>query len=256
MSAGVRALITAGAAGIGRAIAEAFLRAGARVAVCDVDQQALDDFSAAHPDSLAARADVSQEEDVRAFFAAAKARMGGLDVVCANAGIGGPAGAAEDISAQGWRETLAVNLDGAFWTAQHAAKIFKAQKSGVLLFTASTSGLFGHPMRTPYAAAKWGVIGLMKTLAMELGPFGVRVNAICPGAVEGARMERVLKAEAKARGATTEDMRKVYAQGVSLRRWTRPEDVGNLAAFLASPQAANISGQALAVDGNTETFAS
>ena len=239
-------------------MAEAFWRSGARVAVCDADEKALEDFSAAVPDagnSFAARADVSRPAEVGAFFAAAESRWGGLDVVCANAGIGGPAGAAEDLSPAGWRETLAVNLDGAFWTAQQAARILKAGGSGALLFTASTSGLFGHPMRSPYAAAKWGVIGLMKTLAMELGPFGIRVNAICPGAVEGARMERVLAAEAQARGTTAEAMRKVYARGVSLRRWTRAEDVANLAVFLASPLAADISGQALAVDGNTETFA-
>ena len=239
-------------------MAEAFLRAGARVAVCDADEKALDGFSGAFPgreNLFTMRADVSRPEEVGAFFAGAESRWGGLDVVCANAGIGGPAGAAEEISPSGWRETLAVNLDGAFWTAQNAARVLKAGGSGALLFTASTSGLFGHPMRSPYAAAKWGVIGLMKTLAMELGPFGVRVNAICPGAVEGARMERVLAAEAKARGTTTDAMRRVYAKGVSLRRWTRAEDVAGLAVFLASPAAANISGQALAVDGNTETFA-
>ena len=236
-------------------MAEAFVSSGARVAVCDSDESALADFSAAFPDALVFRADVSRAEEVDAFFAAAEERLGGLDVACANAGIGGPAGAAEEIEPQGWRETLAVNLDGAFWTARCAARIFKARKSGVLLFTASTSGLFGHPMRSPYAAAKWGVIGLMKTLAMELGPFGIRVNAICPGAVSGARMERVLRAEAKARGVSAERMRELYAGGVSLRRWTRAEDVARLAVFLASPDAANISGQALAVDGNTETFA-
>ena len=239
-------------------MAEAFLSSGARVAVCDVDEGALADFSAArpsHPDSLAFRANAALAGEMDAFFAEAAKRLGGLDVVCANAGIGGPAGAAEEIDPQGWRDTLAVNLDGAFWAAQRAARIFKAQKSGALIFTASTSGLFGHPMRSPYAAAKWGVIGLMKTLAMELGPFGIRVNAICPGAVEGARMERVLQAEAKARGASAREMRELYARGVSLRRWTRAEDVANLAVFLASPRAANISGQALAVDGNTETFA-
>lgn len=251
----MRVLITAGAAGIGRAMAEAFLRDGGRVVVCDVDGEALDGFAAAHPEALALRADVSRAGEVDSFFAEAQKRLGGLDVVCANAGIGGPAGAAEEISLEGWRETLAVNLDGAFWTARNAARIFKAQKSGVLLFTASTSGLFGHPMRAPYAAAKWGVIGLMKTLAMELGPYGVRVNAICPGAVEGARMERVLLSEAKARGTTAEEMRKTYAKGASLRRWTKAGDIANLALFLASPEASNISGQALAVDGNTETFA-
>ena len=236
-------------------MAEAFMASGARAAVCDVDKKALESFSAAHPDAPAIQADAASRDEAGAFFAAAESRLGGLDVVCANAGIGGPAGAAEDISADDWRRTLAVNLDGAFWAAQRAARIFKAQRSGVLLFTASTSGLFGHPMRSPYAAAKWGVLGLMKTLAMELGPFGIRTNAICPGAVEGARMERVLAAEAKARGTTTAEMRKVYAQGVSLRRWTTAADAANLAVFLASPRAANISGQALAVDGNTESFA-
>ena len=250
----MRVIITAGAAGIGRAIAEAFLADGARVAVCDIDEQTLADFADAHPNAIAEKMDVARENEVDDFFDHLVKKWGGADVVCANAGIGGPAGPTESIAFADWQKTLAVNLDGAFLTARRAARIFQSQKSGALIFTASTSGLFGHPMRSPYASAKWGVIGLMKTMAMELGPCGVRVNAICPGAVEGERMERILAAEASARKTTTEDMRRVYAKGTSLRRWVTPADVANLAVFLASPSAKNITGQTLAVDGNTESF--
>ena len=176
-------------------------------------------------------------------------------MVAANAGIGGPAGAIEDLGLAEWRACLSVNLDGAFLTAQWAARVMKAQGAGLLLLTSSTAGLFGYPMRSPYATAKWGIIGLMKTLAMELGPFGVRVNALCPGAVEGPRMDRVVTAEARAHGEDEAAIRRRYVEGVSLKTWVTAEDVAAMAAFLASPIGAKISGQALAIDGHTETLA-
>ena len=175
---GARVLITAGAAGIGRVIAERFQAEGARVAVCDVDAGAVADMQAANPGILARVADVTEEGAVDAFFDEVLAAFGGLDVVAANAGIGGPAGAIEDLTLGGWKDTLAVNLDGAFLTCRRAAPVLKAQGAGLLLLTSSTAGLFGYPYRAPYAVAKWGIIGLMKTLAMELGPSGVRVNAL------------------------------------------------------------------------------
>jgi len=250
-----RAVVTAGAAGIGRAIAERFLEDGARVAVCDSDAGAVADFAAAHPDAIAETADVTDEAEMAAFLARIEEAWGGADIVCANAGIGGQAGAIEELDLGQWRACVDVNLTGAFLACRWAARVMKPQGSGLILLTSSTAGLFGYPMRAPYAAAKWGVIGLMKTLAMELGPFGIRVNALCPGAVEGPRMDRVVAAEAKARGLTEPETRALYVKGVSMRSWVTAAEVADMAAFLASPQAAKISGQAMAIDGHTETLA-
>lgn len=251
---GKRVLITAGAAGIGRAMAERFRDAGGRVAVCDVDPVACAEMAAANPDILVRCVDVTDEAEVDGFFDEVLAAFGGLDVVAANAGIGGPAGAVEDITLEGWKATLAVNLDGAFLTARRAAPVLKAEGAGLLLLTSSTAGLFGYPYRSPYAVAKWGVIGLMKTLAMELGPHGIRVNALCPGAVEGPRMDRVVAAEAKARGMSEEAVRNLYVKGVSMKTWVTADEIADTALFLASDLGAKISGQAMAVDGHTETI--
>lgn len=250
-----RVVITAGAAGIGRAMAERFLAEGARVAICDVDAVAVEAFRAAHPTAVAQQADVTNPESLGGFLGQVERDWGGADVAAANAGIGGPAGAIEDLDLAEWRACLSVNLDGAFLTGQWAARVMKAQKSGLLLLTSSTAGLFGYPMRSPYATAKWGIIGLMKTLAMELGPYGIRVNALCPGAVEGPRMDRVVTAEARAHGEAEAAIRRRYVEGVSLKTWVMAEDIAQMAAFLASSAGSRISGQALAIDGHTETLA-
>ncbi|MAX73625.1 MAG: 3-oxoacyl-[acyl-carrier-protein] reductase [Nioella sp.] len=251
---GARVLITAGAAGIGRVMAERFQAEGARVAVCDVDAGAVADMQAANPGILARVVDVTEEGAVDAFFDEVLAAFGGLDVMAANAGIGGPAGAIEDLTLGGWKDTLAVNLDGAFLTCRRAAPVLKAQGAGLLLLTSSTAGLFGYPYRAPYAVAKWGIIGLMKTLAMELGPSGVRVNALCPGAVSGPRMDRVVANEARARGVGEDEIRQLYVKGVSMKTWVEADDIADMALFLASDMGRRVSGQAMAVDGHTETI--
>jgi len=244
-----RVLITAGAAGIGRAMAEAFAAASYKVWVTDVDPGAL---ATVPQDWQADRVDVADEPAMAALFARVGAEWGGLDVLCANAGIKGPTGLVEELDLQDWRACLAVNLDGAFLAAKHAAPLMKAAKSGVMLFTSSTAGIFGYPLRSPYAAAKWAVIGLMKSLAMELGPFGIRANAILPGSVEGPRMEAVLAAEAASKGMTRDQVYRGYAAGTSMRTFVEARDVANMAVFLASDGARYVSGQAMAVDGHTE----
>lgn len=250
----MRVFITAGASGIGRAMAECFMEQGAQVAICDSDADAVQEFAQAHPTALTFVADVCDEARVQEVFAATLESFGSLDVVAANAGIGGPAGAVEDIDLAEWRACISVNLDGAFLTAKQAARHFKQQGAGLLLFTSSTSGLFGSPHRSPYSAAKWALAGLTKTLAMELGPHGVRVNAIAPGAVEGPRMDRMVALEAKSRGVSEDDIRDLYVRGVSLKTWVTAQDVANMASFLASSAGNKISGQILAVDGHTETL--
>jgi NAD(P)-dependent dehydrogenase (short-subunit alcohol dehydrogenase family) len=248
LAPGARVLVTAGASGIGRAMAQAFEAAGARVWIADVDAAALD---AAPAGWGRTQADVADEAAVAALFAGLARDWGGLDVLCANAGVAGPTALTEDMPLDGWRRCLSVNLDGAFLCARAAIPAMKAQRSGVITLTSSTAGLYGFPYRSPYAAAKWGIIGFAKTLAMELGPFGVRANAICPGSVEGPRIDGVIAREAAAKGVTPDRIRRGYEAGAALGRFATAEDVANMAVFLASPQAAMITGQAMAVDGLT-----
>ena len=230
-------------------MAQAFLAEGDRVAVCDADAAAV----AALPDAIrGAVADVTDAAAMAGFFAGLEADWGGADVVISNAGIGGPAGPIETLDLADWQRCLSVNLDGAFITCHWAARVMRAQGSGVILLTSSVSGLFGFPWRTPYVAAKWGIVGLTKALASELGPVGVRVNAICPGAVEGPRMDRVIAMEAQAQNRTEDEVRAGFTDGVGLRRFVTAQEVAAMALFLASPAAAAISGQAMAVDGHTE----
>jgi len=245
-------LITAGGSGLGLAMAKAFLNDGAAVAVTDMDEGALGEAAKAHPGLITFKADASNEDEMREVFDRLKAEWTTLDVVMANAGIAGPTAGIEDVRLADWQRCIAVNLDGAFLTTSLAAPWMKEQGHGVMTLTSSTAGLFGYPFRSPYAAAKWGIIGLMKTLAMELGPYGIRANAICPGAVEGDRMDRVIAKEAEARGMSETEIREGYADCVSLKRFVTAEDIADMALFLASPMAKNVSGMAMAVDGHTE----
>ncbi|HAV07835.1 MAG TPA: 3-oxoacyl-[acyl-carrier-protein] reductase [Rhodobacteraceae bacterium] len=247
-----RVVITGGASGIGRAFARRFARDGWRVALCDAASEAVAAMAGELPEAICRVADVRDEAQMAAFLAEVEAAWGGADAVCANAGTGGPAGLVESLDYQAWQDCVAVNLHGAFLTCRWAARVMRAQGSGAIVVTSSTSGQWGVPYRSPYVAAKWALVGLTKTLAMELGPAGVRVNAICPGAVEGERMERVLAMEAAAGGRSVDAVRAQYAEGVSLRQWVTEDDLAETVAFLVSPAAGKISGQIIAIDGNTE----
>ncbi|MEM6588326.1 MAG: SDR family oxidoreductase [Pseudomonadota bacterium] len=253
-----RVLITGGATGIGRRVAERFAATGARLAVCDADAAATErltaELSRTHPEMIVAQADVTDEAQMNAFLGDVETTWGGVDVVCANAGTGGPAARIEDLTYDDWQACVAVNLHGTFLTCRWAARVMRAQGSGLILITSSTAGLFGYPLRSPYATAKWGLVGLTKTLAMELGPEGVRVNAIAPGAVEGDRMERVLANESAASGRDVEELRASYVANTSMRTWVNGDDLADMALFLASPAASKISGQVMAVDGHTEAL--
>lgn len=248
--------ITAGGSGIGLAMAKAFSAEGAEVAVTDMDEAALEIAAASIPGLKTYVADASNEDQMRNVYDALKTEWSALDVVMANAGIAGPTAGIEDVALADWQRCIAVNLDGAFLATSLAAPWMKAQGHGVMTLTSSTAGLFGYPFRSPYAAAKWGIIGLMKTLAMELGPYGIRANAICPGAVDGDRMDRVIANEAKTRGMSKDEIRTGYGECVSLRRFVSADDIADMAVFLASPKAKNVSGMAMAVDGHTEKVTS
>ena len=255
--AGKRVLITAGGSGIGRAIAGAFSAAGARVHVCDVDVEALADAKDQWPELGTSLTDVADPEQVDRLFEEAlhgPGGLGGLDVLVNNAGIAGPTAAVEDCDIEGWRRTLAVNLDATFYCSRRAIPALKAAGGGAIVNMSSSAGLFGYALRSPYVAAKWAIIGFTKTLAMELGPHGIRANAICPGPVSGPRMDRVIAAQSEARGVPEQDIRDTYTRNVSLRTFVDPEDIANAAVFLCSPLGAKISGQAFPVDGHTESL--
>ena len=240
--AGKCAVITGGGAGVGRAMAEAFAAAGAEVHVVDVSADAL----AACPDAWGRHCfDVTEEARIAAMLG----EIGGCDILCANAGTAGPTAPVTDIALEDWRACTAVNLDAVFLWAKHAAPKMRDQGWGSITITSSTAGLHGYSNRAPYCASKWAVIGLAKTLAMELGPHGVRANAICPGSVSGPRMDGVIAREAAAKSKSAEEVRAGYTSGVALRSFVEGADIANMAVFLASEGGRFITGQALSVDG-------
>jgi NAD(P)-dependent dehydrogenase (short-subunit alcohol dehydrogenase family) len=249
-----RIMITAAATGIGRAIAKAFHEDGAQVHICDVNEVALEIFREDFPDIAATLVNVRSEAEVDAWFDEALEDLGGLDVMVNNAGIKGPTAPVDDIELADWKECIEVCLDAQFLCARRAAPVMKAQKSGLIINMSSNAGQFGFGNRTPYAAAKWGVIGLTKSLAIELGPYNVRCNAICPGAVRGERINMVIEGEANLRGVGTQIVAAELVSQQSLTRFTEPEEIANLCLFLASPAAFMINGQDIAIDGHIETF--
>jgi NAD(P)-dependent dehydrogenase (short-subunit alcohol dehydrogenase family) len=247
--------VTAGASGIGLATARAFAREGARVFICDIDRPALAAVAASDPEMGQIDCDVADAAAIDRLFVAATAALGGLDALVNNAGIAGPTAACEDIALGDWERTLAVNLTSHFLCAQRAIPLLRASGNASIANLSSAAGRFGFPLRTPYSAAKWGVIGLSKSLAIELGAFGVRVNAICPGSVAGPRIDHVFAHKAAARGVAPEVVRDEALAKTSLRRLVTADDIANTIVFLASNLGANISGQALPVDADTHALA-
>lgn len=250
----LKAVVTAGAQGIGRAITEALVQQGAQVHVCDIQQASLDDVQRALPGVTTSLTDVADEAQVQAMFAMLAQRWGGLDILVNNAGVAGPTAKVEDTSLEGWQQTLDVNLTGPFLCTRSAVPLLKQQGGGSIVNISSAAGRHGFPLRTPYSASKFGIIGLTQTWAMELGPDNIRVNAILPGIVEGPRQDRVLSAKAEALGISLEAMRERALQRVSLRRMVTAHDIAAQIIFICSQAGANITGQSLSVDGNVETL--
>jgi len=250
---GQRIVVTAGAAGIGRAIVEALVAAGARVHICDVDTDALQAGGQALSIGTTL-ADVSNDAQVDRLFDEANATLGGLDVLVNNAGIAGPTGGVEEISPADWRRCIDIDLTGQFLCARRAVPLLKAAGGGAIINMSSAAGRHGYAYRTPYAAAKWGVVGFTQSLAKELGPSGIAVNAILPGIVKGPRIEGVIRSRAQQLGVSYAEMEKQYLDKVSLRRMVTAEDVAHMVLFLVSPLGRNISGQSLGVCGNVETL--
>jgi NAD(P)-dependent dehydrogenase (short-subunit alcohol dehydrogenase family) len=248
---GLRVLVTAGASGIGHAIARTFAEHGARVHICDIDERALASTKKQLPTVTQTVADVAKLEDVERLFADVKKTLGGLDVLVNNAGIAGPTGKVEDIKPEDWDRCIAVDLNGMFYCTRKAMPLIKQAGGGSIVNLSSAAGRLAFPMRTAYAAAKWAVVGFTESLAAEAGPDKVRVNCIQPGIVEGERIERVIAAKAKGLGSTEEEIRKRMLEGVGLHTTVTPQDVADMALYLATASGRHISGQAISVCGGT-----
>jgi len=258
--AGLRVLVTGGASGIGLVIARAFVDAGSRVHVCDSSQQAIDALNEVEQSAemnaiTSTLADVSDRAAVDRVFGDVDAQLGGLDVLINNAGIAGPTGGIDEMDTGDWEQTIDVNLNAQFYFARRAVPLLRqARDGGSIIALSSVAGRLGYAYRTPYSATKWAVVGLIKSLAIELGPDNIRVNAIQPGIVKGPRIERVIAARAEQLGLSYEQMEKEYLAKISLRRMTTPEEVAATALFLCSPGGSGISGQAISVCGNVEVL--
>jgi NAD(P)-dependent dehydrogenase (short-subunit alcohol dehydrogenase family) len=249
---GKRVVLTAGAAGIGRATLETLIEAGARAVTCDVDQEALFRLRGDLPEVPGILADVADPVAVDRLFELADEELGGVDILINNAGIAGPTALVEEVEPGDWARTLEVNITGHYLCARRAVPRIKAAGGGSIVNLSSAAGRFGFALRTPYAASKWAVVGLSKSLAVELGPDQIRVNAICPGVVEGPRIDRVIAAKAKARGVSFEEMRESLVQAASMRRMVSAQDIANMILYLCSDAGRMVSGQIIGVDGDVQ----
>lgn len=245
-------LITAGASGIGRAIAERFDDAETRVFICDSDPSALENIRKGRPRIVGLLADVSDAHAVAGVFRRISDANASIHVLVNNAGVAGPRETIDRIEDEQWDRTIAVNLTGAFYCLREAARVMKQRRQGSIINISTSSVNSGLPNRTPYIVSKAGLMGLTRNAARELGPYNVRVNAVLPGYVDNARAANVTAAIAKERGTSVEEVRASALQFISMRTQIQPNDVAEMVFFLASPVARYISGQFIGVDGNQE----
>jgi NAD(P)-dependent dehydrogenase (short-subunit alcohol dehydrogenase family) len=249
---GLRVIVTAGAGGAGRIISEVFAQYGARVIACDIAADSVRKLQQERPDIAAITGDVGEEQVVEALVAEAERRFGGVDVLVNNVGIAGPTAPVEKVSTDDWDATLRTNLTSHFLCIRRVVPAMKRQGSGLIVNISSGSAKVGLPLRLPYVASKGALLSLTLNLARELGPCGIRVNAILPGAIRGPRIQRVIAAKAQALGVAAADYEKTLLRYVSLRTMVDPQDIAAMIAFLASPAGRHITGQSIGVDGNVE----
>lgn len=249
---GAKVLVTAGASGIGLELVRAFAAEGAVVVACDIDEKACRQRAVDLPEVSWLQADVADRTQVAELFEKALARLGGLDVLVNNAGIAGPTGPVEEIEPGEWDRTLQVNITGQFNCARLAVPHLRGSDNPSIINLASAAGRLGFPMRTPYAASKWAVVGFTKSLSMELGSSGIRVNALLPGSVDGPRIRSVFENKAKARGLRVEEVTAEALAATSLGKLIPPQHIASMAVYLASALGATISGQAISVCGDVQ----
>jgi len=248
-------VISAGASGIGWATTKICVAKGASDYLCDIDPKAINKVKK-HPlynkRIFVSETDASDETQVIDFFNKIKKKFRKLDALINNVGIEGPTGPIEKLDSNEWENTLHVNVNSHFYFTKQAIPLLKKSKNGSIINISSVAGIMGYPLRSPYAASKWAVVGVTKTLAMELGKYKIRVNAICPGTIKGDRMKRVIKDKAKFEKVSAKTIENDFVSMASMRSWINPEDIGNMCAYLISDEANKVSGQVIAVDGNCE----
>jgi len=248
-------VISAAADGIGWSIAQECMSNGALVYVSDKNKGALDNISKHdlyEKQLFLDRVNTHDFQEVENYFNKIKDKVDKIDALINNVGIAGPTGKLEDLDINDWKQTIDININSHFYYTKCAIPLLKKNNGGSIINLSSTAGIFGFPLRTPYAASKWAIIGMTKSLAIELGEFNIRVNAICPGSVSGDRMKRVIEAKASSLGVTENSLQKDYESMISLKTFVDKEDIANMAVFLLSKEAHKISGQVMTVDGNTE----
>jgi len=247
-------IISAAASGIGWATAKICISKGATVFISDIDKKNLNKVKK-HPLNkkklFAYKCDASNENDVKNLFKQILRKTKKIDALINNVGIAGPTGTIEKLKSKDWEQTLKVNVISHFYFSKLAIPMLKKNKGGTIINLSSTAGIFGFPLRSPYAASKWAVVGMTKTMAMELGKFKIRVNAICPGTIKGDRMGRVIRDKAKFLKVSKKEVEKEFISMTSMNNWIYEEDIGKMCSFLISDDAAKISGQIVSVDGNT-----
>ncbi len=248
-------VISAGASGIGLAIAKVCLSRGAYVYLCDINNKSLKKLNK-HPLKnkrlFVYQCDASNEEQVSLFFNKVKKKIKKIDALINNVGIAGPTGSLEKLKSKDWEKTLHVDINSHFYFTKKAIPLIKKSKNGSIINISSTAGILGFPLRSPYAASKWAIIGVTKTLAMELGRFNIRVNAVCPGTIKGDRMKRVIRDKAKFTKVSTKSVEKDFISMSSMKKWIMEEDIGKMCSFLISDDSSKVSGQVISVDGHTE----
>ena len=251
---GQRALITGAGSGIGKVMAQHFEKAGARIWICDANTNNLEQSLKENPDWNGTQCDVSHENQVDQLFKEMSDSFGGLEILVNNAGIAGPTAPAEEIDPDEWRRSVGVNLNGAFYCTRLATPLLKNSPKASIINISSVAGRLGFARRLPYASTKWAMIGFTESLAKELGPSGIRVNALLPGIVEGPRIEGVFQARAESEGVPYEEVRDRVLNNVSMKRMVSAGDVAEMAVFLCSEAGKNISGQSISVCGNVENL--
>ncbi len=251
---GQRALITGAGSGIGQVMAQHFEKAGARIWICDADTNNLEQSLKENPDWNGTPCDVSEENQVDQLFKEMSDSFGGLEILVNNAGIAGPTAPVEEIDPGEWRRSVGVNLNGAFYCTRLATPLLKNSPKASIINISSVAGRLGFARRLPYASTKWAMIGFTESLAKELGPSGIRVNALLPGIVEGPRIEGVFQARAESEGVPYEEVRDRVLNNVSMKRMVSAGDVSEMAVFICSESGKNISGQSISVCGNVENL--
>ncbi|MDG2197520.1 MAG: SDR family oxidoreductase [SAR324 cluster bacterium] len=252
---GNKVIVSAGGSGIGLAIVQGFLAEGAEVATCDINPELVSELKRNHPSVYGEEVDVADAQAVQQFTQSAIGKLGGLDCLVNNAGIAGPTSPIEEIPEADWERCLSVCLNSQYFFIK--ASVFSLRKSSnpSIVNISSAAGKYGFAFRTPYSTAKWGVIGLTKSLAIELGPDQIRVNAILPGLVSGERQKRVLTAKAEKRGVSFDEIEQEAFSYTSIKSYVTPQDIANQVLYLASERGKLISGQAISVDGDTRMLA-